>query len=193
MPKCGICGSVALHYRGRKVRHLRQESGPRSGKKTARKRKKATRRAASLSPSVKELQRVDISRHEEQMRDKNHPLPSKNHDWSRFLIQHSPNVLITTDAQGRIIEFNPAAERMTGYSRAEVLGPPAEEILDCQGCDLNYILNPVVGDQNEVTQEGTLRHRSGQAVQDKLTTFHVPPPLFSAEGLQFAASSEGTG
>jgi len=146
------------------VRHLLQESGPRSRRKTAGKGKKTIRRATSLSPSVKELHRVYLFRLGEQVRDKNHPLPRKSHDWSHFLIQHSPNALITTDAQGRITEFNPAAERITGYSRAEALGRPAEEILDCQGCDLNYFLKPVVGDQNEVTQEGTLRHRSGQAV-----------------------------
>ena len=37
--------------------------------------------------------------------------------------------IITADAQGRISEFNPAAERTFGYTRAEVLGRPIAETI----------------------------------------------------------------
>ncbi len=164
MPKSGICKDETSSCRGPKVRHPVKEIGHRRRRKTAGRRKKSTRSATFLCFPAKGLRRVHFFRHEDQVRDTDYPLSRKTRDWSRFLIQHSPNALITTDAQGRIIEFNPAAERMTGYSQAEVLGHPAMEIIDCQGCDPNYLLNPVVGDQNEVTQEGILRHRSGQAV-----------------------------
>jgi two-component system phosphate regulon sensor histidine kinase PhoR len=164
MPKRGICKDETSPCRGPKVRHPLKKISHRRGRKTAGRSKNSTRSATFLCLPAKDLRRVHFFRHEDQVRDTDYLLSRKTHDWSRFLIQHSPNALITTDAQGRITEFNPAAERMTGYSQAEALGRPAEETLDCQGCDLSYFLNPVVGDQNEVTQEGTLRHRSGQAV-----------------------------
>ena len=37
--------------------------------------------------------------------------------------------IITADAQGRILEFNPAAERTFGYARAEVVGRPIADTI----------------------------------------------------------------
>src|SRR6202011_659059 len=37
--------------------------------------------------------------------------------------------VLAMDADGRLIEFNPAAERLSGYRRDEVLGQPLSEIL----------------------------------------------------------------
>ena len=48
----------------------------------------------------------------------------RKNDWSQFIVQHSPNAVITTDAQSCITEFNPAAEKLTGYRRQEALGQP---------------------------------------------------------------------
>ena len=39
------------------------------------------------------------------------------------------DAVVAADAEGRITEFNPAAERMFGYSREEVLGRPVEETI----------------------------------------------------------------
>jgi polar amino acid transport system substrate-binding protein len=40
----------------------------------------------------------------------------------RTVLQNPPNVIITTDGNGIIESFNPAAERMFGYSAEEVIG-----------------------------------------------------------------------
>ena len=39
------------------------------------------------------------------------------------------DAVVITDLQGRIIDWNPAAERLYGYSRAEVLGKTSAEVL----------------------------------------------------------------
>lgn len=39
------------------------------------------------------------------------------------------NCIITADRQGRILEFNPAAERTFGYTRAEVIGRTIAEVI----------------------------------------------------------------
>ena len=65
-------------------------------------------------------------------------------DWSRFIVQHTPGAVITTDAQGRITEFNPAAERLTGYRREEALGQPMDQVLNCQGAEAGSLLERVM-------------------------------------------------
>ena len=45
------------------------------------------------------------------------------------IVDHALVALISTDADGRIVEFNPSAESMFGYGRAAVLGRPVSEIV----------------------------------------------------------------
>ncbi len=98
------------------------------------------------------------------------PNPSKSHDWSHFLIRNTPGAVIAADHQGRIIEFNPAAERLTGYSRDEAMGRLAEDILQLQGVNLS-IWNQVLMGRKEVTEELSLRNRSGQEVPVMVSSF----------------------
>jgi PAS domain S-box-containing protein len=42
--------------------------------------------------------------------------------WLRTLIESTQDALVSIDRQGRIVMFNPAAERMFGYSRTEIAG-----------------------------------------------------------------------
>jgi len=48
---------------------------------------------------------------------------------TRALITGAPIAVLAMDADGLLIEFNPAAERLSGYRRDEVLGQPLSEIL----------------------------------------------------------------
>ncbi|MFA5112657.1 MAG: PAS domain-containing sensor histidine kinase [Desulfobaccales bacterium] len=95
---------------------------------------------------------------------------SQSQDWSRFLIQKTPGAVITADHLGLITEFNPAAERLTGYSRAEALRRPVLEVLHFQGGDPNT-WNLVLKGQKEATEELTLRNRSGQEVPVMISSF----------------------
>ena len=98
------------------------------------------------------------------------PSEPKNHDWSRFLIQNTPGAVITADQEGRITEFNPAAERLTGFSRGEAMGRPAEEVVHLRRADLSP-WNLVLQGQQEVTEELSLRNRSGQEVPVMISSF----------------------
>jgi two-component system, OmpR family, phosphate regulon sensor histidine kinase PhoR len=100
-----------------------------------------------------------------------HATSTRSHDWSHFLIQKTPGAVITADKQGRITEFNPAAERMTGFSRVEALGRLAGEILHFQGGEANFPLSQVWQGKLEVTQELTLHSRSGQEVPVMISSF----------------------
>lgn len=45
------------------------------------------------------------------------------------IIDHAINGIVSTDAEGRIVEFNPAAQAMFGVSREAVLGRPVGEVI----------------------------------------------------------------
>ena len=46
----------------------------------------------------------------------------------RTLVQASPLAIIAVDLKGRVISWNPAAERMFGWSQEEVMGRPLPTI-----------------------------------------------------------------
>jgi two-component system phosphate regulon sensor histidine kinase PhoR len=104
------------------------------------------------------------------MPKKSPPTKSTTYDWSRFLIQNTPGAVITADQEGRITEFNPAAERLTGFSRGEAMGRPAEEVVHLQGADLST-WSQVLQGQQEITEELSLRNRSGQEVPVMISAF----------------------
>ena len=54
---------------------------------------------------------------------------SRSEARKNFIVDAALDAIITIDHRSRILEFNPAAERMLGYSRAEVLGRDMAEFL----------------------------------------------------------------
>jgi PAS domain S-box-containing protein len=48
---------------------------------------------------------------------------------TQALIAASPTAILAMDADGRMVEFNPAAETLSGYPRGDVLGQPMSEIM----------------------------------------------------------------
>ena len=48
---------------------------------------------------------------------------------TRALIDGAPIAILAMDAGGRLVEFNPAAEKLSGYRREDVLGQQMSELL----------------------------------------------------------------
>jgi two-component system NtrC family sensor kinase len=49
------------------------------------------------------------------------------------IFDHSPELILTTDNDGRITEFNGGAEKLLGFSRVEILGRPSEMLFADDG------------------------------------------------------------
>ncbi len=98
------------------------------------------------------------------------PTRPKSYDWSRFIVQHTPGAVITLNARRRITEFNPAAERLTGYSREEAIGQPVAQILH-YGDESEFPWDQVMSGNEEFTQEMNLNSRSGQKVPVMVSSF----------------------
>ena len=46
-------------------------------------------------------------------------------NYLKNILEHSADIVITTDLNGNIVEFNKAAEEILEYSKEEVIGKPA--------------------------------------------------------------------
>ena len=58
-------------------------------------------------------------------------------DISRYwktIVDTLQDGVMVVDPSGRILALNPAAERLTGYGAAELIGKSCR-VLDCTGCD----------------------------------------------------------
>ncbi len=73
--------------------------------------------------SIADMLKLGIQRKESEIQ------LAKNEARNRAVIQSSLDCLITIDKRGRIIEFNPAAERTFGHSRQDVLGKDICDII----------------------------------------------------------------
>ncbi len=99
------------------------------------------------------------------------PAPAVPELYDRFVLDSLPLAVITVDPELRITGFNPWAERVTGYARAEAVGRPCGEILQggrCRGqCPLRTIL-----DRQHRTQrlETTIRTRDGRTIPVRMST-----------------------
>jgi PAS domain S-box-containing protein len=54
---------------------------------------------------------------------------AERQELTRALIQGSPTAILATDDRGELVEFNRAAEELSGYRRDDVLGRPLDELL----------------------------------------------------------------
>jgi diguanylate cyclase (GGDEF)-like protein/PAS domain S-box-containing protein len=81
-------------------------------------------------------------------------------------LQQLPVAVISWDIEGRVTEWNPAAERMFGYTRDEVIGKPATSLIEAGGEEPEALAFALVDDDTgepfRVTSEN--RTKSGATV-----------------------------
>jgi len=91
------------------------------------------------------------------------------------IFQHSAEGILTVDRALRIIDFNPAMERLTGWAESEVLGRFYFEVLrpkDRQGNDLRLQDSPILqafAGQTVVNREMVISARDGQRFDASVT------------------------
>lgn len=93
-------------------------------------------------------------------------------DYLINIIEDSPDIIITTDRDGRIIEFNPAAEKVLGYRKEEVLGRNAKELY-MQPEERDKVLEFLKDDKNLLNYETTLKAKDGKGVEVSLSISHL--------------------
>src|SRR5207248_1246439 len=86
------------------------------------------------------------------------------------ILQTALDAVITIDDEGKILEFNPTAEKMFGYSRANVLGRPIAEL----------IIPPSLRERH---RQGLLRHLA--TGEGPVLNKRVEMPALRADGTEF--------
>lgn len=103
-----------------------------------------------------------------------------------LIVRNFPVGLIIIDREECILEFNPAAERITGFTKEEVCGQHCHEVLKGLPCHLAEMkacqMNPADGDF--VHREGTILHKDGHEVP----VMYTAAPLFKGPEIMGAVA-----
>jgi PAS domain S-box-containing protein len=97
----------------------------------------------------------------------------------KFIIDSLPVALVAMNSEFNIIEFNPWAEKVTGYASEEVLGRHCWEILQSGMCDSHCPLRKVMAQSTSTISDTTTIHdRDGRIIPVRFNA----AALFDAEG-----------
>jgi PAS domain S-box-containing protein len=93
---------------------------------------------------------------------------AKETGYLEGILRSSDDMIITTDLESRIVEFNPAAEKMLGWTAEEVQGRDAS-FLWVEPSERDSIVQAVKGSGGITNYETFLRSKSGEVIEISLT------------------------
>lgn len=109
-------------------------------------------------------------------------------DQSRLLtamVQSSQDAIITKDLAGRITSWNSAAERMFGFSEAEMMGQSGLRIIPAdRHAEENFVLSSIAEGQSVNHYETVRQHRSGRQIPISISV----SPIWDDHGRVIGAS-----
>lgn len=110
-----------------------------------------------------------IEKHQllKELKDKNDALLEAK-DYLKNVLNDSADVIMTTDTDGRIVEFNKGAERILGYRRDEVIGRPAAGLYGNRD-ERNKIISKMERDGIVSNYETRLAAKDGRMIDISLT------------------------
>ena len=101
----------------------------------------------------------------------NGPNPSRDPAFQGFVIDSLPVAVIVLNADFKISGFNPAAERITGYTASEAMGQFCGDVLRCGMCSVHCPLRSAVKGRKPVSLvETTIHKKSGEIIPVQMNT-----------------------
>jgi len=94
----------------------------------------------------------------------------KAHQLQQAIVQSSPLAVWTLDLQGKVVSWNPAAEKIFGWTEAEVIGLPLPVIPDDQWDEFRLWLDLFRQGESLVAVERKRRRRDGSLVDVSIWT-----------------------
>lgn len=99
--------------------------------------------------------------------------------WTESLVEQSPDAIIALDADARITTWNPAAERLFGYTHAEAFGQLGQDVVQGDDPDVQIEISAsVLTDGRTRRYDAVRRHRDGHALEVEISI----APLQGPEG-----------
>ncbi len=97
----------------------------------------------------------------------------KKEEFFDLIVQNFPVGLIIIDKEERVLEFNPAAQEITGFKKEEVLGKYCKNIFNWVPCELKNIkedFSPKKTDSiSSIHIEGVIFHKDGHEIPIRFT------------------------
>lgn len=88
------------------------------------------------------------------------------------IVESSQDPIISTDLQGRITSWNPAAERLYGYSAAEIIGRPVSTLyVEGQAPDLGKMIERLLAGEVVRYSDTVRRHKAGNLLYVSMNVF----------------------
>jgi len=102
------------------------------------------------------------------------------------IVEFSGDAIITASLEGRIMTWNPAAERIFGYTREEVVGTPWRQLCPQEGAaQITDIISAITGGEQVVRMESVRVRKDGTVFPVALTS----SPIRDAAGAVIAVST----
>lgn len=140
----------------------RVESGDFGARAVVRSQDEIGRLAQSFNSVASELQ-AQLNNLAQQ-----HRAYKETRDYLANVLEHSADMIATTDLDGRIVEFNSGAERTLGFNRAEVIGKSSAAFYsDC--AQMTQLYQVVYRGQPVQGVETRLKRKDGTTIDVELT------------------------
>jgi PAS domain S-box-containing protein len=102
---------------------------------------------------------------------KDHSTVGTDLAFYKFVIQSLPVAVVTVNAELQITNFNPWAEKLTGYSVEEAVGRYCGDILQGGMCHVECPLKTVIERQDPTVHiETTIRNKTGKTIPVRMST-----------------------
>jgi diguanylate cyclase (GGDEF)-like protein/PAS domain S-box-containing protein len=111
------------------------------------------------------------------LKDANQTLATEK-QLNQAIIAGSPTAIFTRDPLGRVTSWNPAAEQFYGWSAAEAMGKPLQNLPSGKQAESDELRRRVMGGEYILDMELQRQHRDGRTVQISTTL----TPLEDAQG-----------
>ncbi len=93
-------------------------------------------------------------------------------NYLKNILEHSADIVITTDLNGNVVEFNRAAEEVLEYKKEDVIGKPADRFYLDKNERKNIL--DIVGKKGKINNyETRFMTKSGKILQVSLTLSHL--------------------
>ncbi|MGD8366971.1 MAG: PAS domain S-box protein [Desulfobacterales bacterium] len=131
----------------------------------------------SDKPTYEELEyRVKLLEREARWREEAQRTLKEREAYLQILFEYAPDMYILCDANGRLIDANRAAEKVTGYLRREVVGKDLFEAGILDGGQFEKGINVLARVASKLStdpEEFTIRKKNGDTIDVELRAFPV--------------------
>lgn len=97
---------------------------------------------------------------------------SETRTYLKNVLDNSADIIMTTDTEGRIVEFNAGASKILGYKKEDVIGMPAQDLWVSPE-KRPELLRKLEKEGSLSNHETQLRTRDGRVIDISLTLSHI--------------------